>query len=45
MHVPVEVFYAVDLGAGIHSERYSVQATVTHHTGKAAGVVGLAHGS
>lgn len=43
-YVPVEVVYAVYLGGGIHGEGHAIKAAVTHHTGEAAGVVGLPHG-
>ena len=39
----MEVLDAVDLARGIHSERNAVEATVAHHTGEAAWVVGLPH--
>lgn len=40
----MEVLNAVDLAGGIHCERDAVEATVAHHTGKAARVVGFPHG-
>lgn len=43
--VPVEVFYAVDLGGGVHGEGDAVQTAVADHAGEAAGVVGLPHRS
>lgn len=35
----VEVLDAVDVVGGVHGERDAVQASVTHHTGKAVWVV------
>lgn len=40
----MEVFYAVYLRRGVHSEGHAVQAAVTDHTGEAARMVGLPHG-
>jgi hypothetical protein len=40
----VEVLNAVDLAGGIHCEGDAIKATVAHHTGEAARVVGLPHG-
>lgn len=43
--VPVEVFYAVDLGGGVHGEGDTIQTAAADHAGEAARVVGLPHGS
>lgn len=39
----MEVLNAVDLAGGIYCERDAIKATVAHHTGEAARVVGLSH--
>lgn len=39
----MEVLDAVDLAGGIHCERDAIEATVAHHTGEAARMVGLPH--
>lgn len=41
--VPVEVFYAMDLGGGVHGEGDTIQTAVADHAGEAARVVGLPH--